>query len=391
MDIFLKVDINLFLALYLAVFSLYIAGQINKTSKAGKYLIVGIGFLIFELVLEAILQLIEMANLVQFAKIFPVMYSVYLMSSLFIPYFFMLFIFTYVNPEYDLTKKKIFAFSLPVVLTIIAIVTNIFTHFVFTINDGIYITRNFLFIPILTFAFAYNVFAIIFLINHRKRLSNFELTVLIVLEITPIIGAVIQFGSRIFLALWSINAVGNIILLAILQDKAISFDVLTKALTRNSFDRFLDGLSKKNDSNFSIAFIDLDDFKMVNDMYGHAEGDFALTTFASLVMSVLPKGCKLVRYGGDEFLIYFNTLNIENVKSMLCEIEQTINKYNKTSTKDYDLKYSCGYEAYDKEKYLSASQLIRNVDKTMYNIKLDKKFANSPRKKTEKIRINEVR
>ncbi|MDP8219174.1 MAG: GGDEF domain-containing protein, partial [Candidatus Theseobacter exili] len=56
---------------------------------------------------------------------------------------------------------------------------------------------------------------------------------------------------------------------------------------------------------FSLALIDVDSFKSINDTHGHAAGDFVLKTIARLLNEVLRKSDIIVRYGGDEFVIIF--------------------------------------------------------------------------------------
>lgn len=84
------------------------------------------------------------------------------------------------------------------------------------------------------------------------------------------------------------------------------FDHLTGALSRQSLDERLQEVFKRArlyHYGFSLAFLDLDHFKEVNDSHGHARGDEILIAFAERVMTELRTTDLLFRYGGDEFVL----------------------------------------------------------------------------------------
>lgn len=97
-----------------------------------------------------------------------------------------------------------------------------------------------------------------------------------------------------------------------------SIDYLTGVLTRRAYMLKLDQLERNYkifDSNYAIIFYDIDNFKMINDTYGHLCGDFILKTFASILKKLTRTEDIISRYGGEEFLsIVFsnNTLDIES-------------------------------------------------------------------------------
>jgi len=92
-------------------------------------------------------------------------------------------------------------------------------------------------------------------------------------------------------------------------------DELTGAYNRRFFNKYLDLEIRRNAShikyrsprevNFGLAILDLDDFKHINDTYGHLEGDTVLTEVARVIKSSLFERDILCRYGGEEFVILF--------------------------------------------------------------------------------------
>jgi len=104
-----------------------------------------------------------------------------------------------------------------------------------------------------------------------------------------------------------------------LEDQA-STDELTGLCNRRHFmrlaERELSGLSEQ--VQYGLAIIDLDHFKRINDLHGHAAGDRVLQTFATLAQACLREGDVLARYGGEEFVLLLPQVNLEQI-SACCE------------------------------------------------------------------------
>ncbi len=81
------------------------------------------------------------------------------------------------------------------------------------------------------------------------------------------------------------------------------FDDLTGLPNRSYLQHAVAELVDRDQSRFALAFVDIDDFKHINDYYGHAVGDQILTKLAARVSDVLPAGDLLARIGGDEFVL----------------------------------------------------------------------------------------
>ena len=85
-----------------------------------------------------------------------------------------------------------------------------------------------------------------------------------------------------------------------------SSDALTKAFVRRVGQELLEAqfnAAERQDSPFAVAFADIDDFKSVNDQFGHEIGDKVLSQTADQLQQILRKSDRLVRWGGEEFLV----------------------------------------------------------------------------------------
>ncbi len=116
----------------------------------------------------------------------------------------------------------------------------------------------------------------------------------------------------------------------------------------------------------TIALLDLNDFKPINDNYGHAEGDKVLKFFAESLKDFFRDSDLVARLGGDEFCI----LLISTGKKVAKEVfNKFINKFqlmNDASIEPYDVSFSIGLSFFDPDSPKSIDLLIKDADENMY-------------------------
>jgi len=118
----------------------------------------------------------------------------------------------------------------------------------------------------------------------------------------------------------------------------------------------------------ALLFIDLDNFKSVNDNYGHAEGDKVLREVAQIIRESVRGTDIPIRIGGDEFLIILPNGNPEAAK----RVGERIKKVIEETFKDYGISASYGVAVYPDEGE-NLEELINLADKRMYEMKRKKK------------------
>ncbi len=97
-------------------------------------------------------------------------------------------------------------------------------------------------------------------------------------------------------------------------------DVLTGSFTRSSGSELLDIqhiLSSRNNTPLTVAFLDIDDFKAINDNFGHEAGDKVIADVACRIRANLRTGDMLVRWGGEEFLLIFPNTDMGHARLAL--------------------------------------------------------------------------
>jgi len=101
-------------------------------------------------------------------------------------------------------------------------------------------------------------------------------------------------------------------------------DSLTCAWNKRYFDIILD----KIDEHDTLAMIDFDDFKNINDTFGHAAGDYILKKIAKIINKSIRKGDELCRVGGDEFIVVFTNCSQDNALKIMQKLQNTLSEEN---------------------------------------------------------------
>ncbi len=144
-------------------------------------------------------------------------------------------------------------------------------------------------------------------------------------------------------------------------------DSLTGIPNRRGFYRAGDKLFRamnRQDASFSLIYFDLDRFKPVNDLWGHAEGDEVLKIFAGFLHQHLEPGEIAGRLGGDEFAALIRRNG--NTQSYLHALSASLDHYNDTSGKPYNINYSFGELINNADHYTTLAEMIGKCDEVMY-------------------------
>ena len=146
-------------------------------------------------------------------------------------------------------------------------------------------------------------------------------------------------------------------------------DSLTGIYNRYGFDESAEKMMDKNPkAHFVAALLDIDDFKFINDIYGHAYGDKALKSLADSMKTFFPSDALLGRNGGDEFCILLQNYNCEDAKELLQQFTGLPKTFSYKG-KEQSFNISLGYAEYPTFA-ASRSQLMRCADAALYEIKL---------------------
>lgn len=141
----------------------------------------------------------------------------------------------------------------------------------------------------------------------------------------------------------------------------LHIDPLTKLFNRRSFDKNV--LNKRKMTNkMAVYYIDVDKFKMINDTYGHHEGDIILKKIAKMLKNKLRKSDKIYRIGGDEFVVVASIDIEENAQKVIEKINKGIEELNFNNA--FSISLSIGYAITSANHDLKS--IVKMADKEMY-------------------------
>ncbi|MGC8820374.1 MAG: diguanylate cyclase domain-containing protein [Fervidobacterium sp.] len=146
-----------------------------------------------------------------------------------------------------------------------------------------------------------------------------------------------------------------------IKEKA-EIDLLTGLKTRRAFEEFIGNIPL---TTFSVAFIDLNKFKMINDIYGHEKGDEVLRKIGKCINMNIRKSDLAFRYGGDEFIIILDTINKEIIERIVKRILECLESLT-------GITFSTGVALYPSEGDIN--KVIKLADKRCYKSKVSGKI-----------------
>lgn len=149
-------------------------------------------------------------------------------------------------------------------------------------------------------------------------------------------------------------------------DERLYRDALTNAYNR----RYYEDVIKKKQGPAGVAMLDLDDFKVYNDTYGHSAGDSALCTVANVIIRHIRKTDTLIRYGGDEFLLVLSDVAEADFAQRLQEIHDKIRMAVVPGYSGIQLSVSIGGSIASAKE--TVESVLGRADRFMYQAKIRK-------------------
>lgn len=125
---------------------------------------------------------------------------------------------------------------------------------------------------------------------------------------------------------------------------------------------------KNTDANSLYGIMmDVNDFKYINDSFGHSMGDKVISTIGNILFKSIPDAGIAIRYAGDEFIVLLTHANKAFVMATINEINKNISRFNDSKAEPFELSVSMGYAEFGKDD--NAEEFLRNMDDKMYEEK----------------------
>lgn len=271
--------------------------------------------------------------------------------------------------------KRFLLYLSPLIFSTCLMIITLYNGFVFTIDGQNHYHRG----PGILFMLTMNITILLMVLaysfKHRRRIDGRSLRTFQLFSILPIIGVALQIMFYGTLFIWSAMAIALVILFIHVEFRRINSDYLTGLSNRRQLDDYISYRIKyaKRNENFSLLMIDADNFKPINDQYGHDEGDNAIVTLSEIIKHSLRANDMIARYAGDEFVAVIDSDDELELRIIINRIRSSITDYNERGIKPYTLNVSVGASSFDKRRHRTCEDLLKDADRKMYEDKKRKK------------------
>jgi diguanylate cyclase (GGDEF)-like protein len=270
--------------------------------------------------------------------------------------------------DYKKMKKRIRFYLIPFYISVILLTINLWTGIVFTIDEtnvysrsaGLYV------IPLMTYA----MITVLYFSTrkYKKQINGKIMQSIFLFMLIPIAAGILQMLFYGILLIWPAFIFATLIAFIQVEKDAVSKDTLTGLATREQLERRMQYLTSKS-IGFSVIMADMNGFKMINDQFGHQEGDQALTIVASILKHNVKSFDLICRYGGDEFVILLESDDHSASGKVSKRIRQEAEAFNRKMAKPYQLSMSFGHAYWNPGEKKPQDELMREVDAMMYKDK----------------------
>ena len=246
-------------------------------------------------------------------------------------------------------------------------------NWIFSItNENLYLRGPLFFISPVSISFYYCIILWV-LYDNRKKINHEERVMLSLLPIIPFLLSVFQLYYFVYLTIWNSLAIAIVMNYIFILHNQTQIDPLTGLGNRLAYDECIANLSHKSKLVLSVVNIDLDDFKSINNLYGHQEGDKVLRAFASELKAVFDGVGLPIRVGGDEFIVWIRENNPAIIEQYMATLTERVKTYNEKTGRPYQVSFSYGMTVLN-EQYNDLQELVQHSDKLMYEEKQRKQI-----------------
>lgn len=266
------------------------------------------------------------------------------------------------------SRQRRLVYNVLFLIAVLCLVINLFRPLVFSLESNVY-RRAHAFWVFVAFSFIIMLDSLFLYARSRSKVGLLRFFPITVFLLPVMFGVAIQsllYGVSINSACVAVAITG---LIMALKNETIFTDQLTGLYNHAYLRHLRKRINKKKNAYVTGIMIDLNGFKRINDRLGHAVGDEALVTAASILRDAFSEYGTVIRYAGDEFVAILNTVDEAVVVRLLDRADKLFEAWNASGSKPYTLSASMGYAVLDL-KSQSMNEFMNTIDMKMYQNKL---------------------
>lgn len=255
---------------------------------------------------------------------------------------------------------------IPLLFNALMCILSIRTGWIFSVdNHNQYMRGSYFLIPTITSMFYYIV-VIMSIRNHDLKYDKDDAKYLTFVFIMPIVATVIQILFNDILVIWGCVSLSLMLYYIFLRELQFKYDTISEIKNRAAFEKELEQYVK-NGINAAIIVFDLNNFKKINDFYGHKAGDNAIYVASGILKESFAGIGEPYRIGGDEFCVICKNATKQIVENALLKLEQLT--YKRNLNQNIKIIFAYGFDFYIKNESKSMHETITGADKAMYKHK----------------------
>ena len=393
-DIVLRIDVNLFAIIFASVLGLSLRSKSEKPFLDYRLFMLMLYAVVFELVTDTLMWAFDGSPSATGRAALMAASFLYYLGHPVAPMLYAAYAIHQIEGDTRALASRMPLLALPAAFSAFLSLASIFTGWYFYLDPAGVYRHGPLFPLFAAFSYVYLAFSFVLVIVSWKSADTRVLTGLIVFPILPIAASVLQVRYYGLILIWPAMVVSLLVIYVNIQQRKLSSDYLTGAFNRRRLDEYLADrvrelrepavsrarrralVGRAAPRRFSGFLADVDDFKAINDRFGHAAGDEALVETVRLIRSCLRSEDFLARYAGDEFVAILPLSTEAELESVVARVRARLTEHTPPGGR-YRLSLSIGAAVFDSALDADGDRYIERLDGLMYAEKQARKAKKS--------------
>ena len=252
----------------------------------------------------------------------------------------------------------------PWLVELTAIVLNLFgTGLMFSVSpDNVYQRAAGAAVGYVTLVF-YFTYSVLLVVRSRRQGINLDFFPIQYFVGPCVAGVAVQFFFYGITTAWVSTALALVFVQMQTYAENLYKDELSGLFNRRYLGQLLERRGAGGGSLYGIM-IDINDFKAINDRFGHGTGDHAICTMGDMLFKTIPGGGVAVRYAGDEFVVLLPGADEQQARATMDEIRAAMGALNESGAEPFRLSAAMGYARFEPDD--TAETFLRRMDEWMY-------------------------
>lgn len=266
------------------------------------------------------------------------------------------------------TRRAALKLALPLLLDYVLCFASLKTGIIFYISpENVYHRGSYFAVPYLV-VFFYYIYSLCLSDISKKNGLHLKSMSSMAFVGPCIIGTLIQGAFYGITLGWAMVAISFVHVYQQTQFLNFYTDSLSMLYNRRYLDRVLRQIVHNEITNTYGIMIDVNDFKYINDAFGHAAGDRAIQYIARILSESISSSALAIRYAGDEFILLLRAIEPASIPALVRRVQRNVDEWNESNLEPFNLSFAMGYSRFDIAN-MTPDEFLTAMDRKMYENK----------------------